>query len=61
VEPEHTYRSALGWFDLGNYVEAWNELENLPPSVAVFSKAWAPLRRPLNLTFYLPMFTRLDR
>ena len=23
--------SALGWFDLGNYVEAFNELDNLPP------------------------------
>ena len=25
------YQSALGWFDLGNYVEAFNELDNLPP------------------------------
>lgn len=31
MQPQHTYQSALGWFDLGNYVEAFNELENLPP------------------------------
>src|SRR5687768_5902358 len=24
-------QSALGWFGLGNYVESWNELEDLPP------------------------------
>src|SRR5688572_24938742 len=23
--------AAIGWFDLGNYVEAFNELDNLPP------------------------------
>ena len=26
-----TYQSALGRFDLGNFVEAFNELDNLPP------------------------------
>src|SRR5687767_11769739 len=31
VDVKSTYTSALGWFELGNYVEAFNELDNLPP------------------------------
>ena len=29
MDSQHTYHSALGWFELGNYVEAFNKLENL--------------------------------
>ena len=28
---QHTFKAALGWFELGNNVEAFNELDNLPP------------------------------
>jgi len=28
---KHSYTAALGWFELGNYTEAFAELENLPP------------------------------
>lgn len=31
MQSQHIYQSALGWFDLGNYVEAFNELDNLRP------------------------------
>ena len=31
MHSRYTYQSALGWFALGNFVEAFNELDNLPP------------------------------
>jgi hypothetical protein len=31
VQSEDTFQSAQGWFELGNYVEAFNELDDLPP------------------------------
>jgi hypothetical protein len=35
LQSQHTYQCALGWFDLGNYVEAFvNELEYFPTTWA---------------------------
>src|SRR5688572_18751109 len=31
VQSQRTFKSAIGWFELGNYLEAFNELDNLPP------------------------------
>ena len=28
---ESTFKAAVGWFELGNFMEAFTELENLPP------------------------------
>jgi hypothetical protein len=44
------FNAALGWFDLGNYTEAWSELENLPPkdraSVEVMELRCRILKKP---------------
>ena len=32
MQPNAHFQAALGWFDLGNYAEAFNELDCLPPS-----------------------------